>query len=105
MGNAKPSPTTKEGYSAPDARVAFERHVVDSLARIEIMLHRLTDDQANALVTLDWIRERLAWGGVSDRAAYQRLRLKGVHPKTGTAYRRGDVETAYKLGANQGEWG
>lgn len=76
---------------------ALAGHLVDRLARIEIMLHRLTDDQANALVTLDWIRERLAWDGVSDDAVYHRLRRKGVHPKTGTAYRRGDVEKAYKL--------
>lgn len=105
MGNAKPNPPTEEGYSIPESRAALERHVVDTLARIEIMLHRLTDDQANALVTLDWIRERLAWDGVGDDAAYKRLYRKGVYPKTGTAYRRGDVEKAYKLGANQGEWG
>lgn len=82
---------------------SLERHIVDHLARIETMLHRLTEDQANSLVSLDWIRKRLAWDGASDRAAYQRLRLKGIHPKTGTAYRRGDVEKTYRLGANQGD--
>ncbi|MDQ8200686.1 hypothetical protein QEH56_21140 [Pelagicoccus enzymogenes] len=77
-----------------DAQVEL---ILEKLTRLEVLYYELVHEKEQSLVTMDWIRKRLEWKGVSDDAARQRLSRKGLSPVTGLAYRRSEVERAYNI--------